>query len=498
MKILIVEDRIEDRLLLRYTVERQGHTVIEAADGREGLEMAVRDNPDLIISDALMPRMDGFQFLRQIKQNKNLRERPFIFYSAVYTGQKEEKLALSLGAAAFIVKPKEPQEFLEELNKIIESDKLKKKQPQTELMDEEEEYLKRYAQIVAAKLEEKVGELEKAKEEIETSEKKYRLIAENVRDVIWILSPDLKHTYVSPSVQRLRGFSVEEVMSQTLKDFLTPASLKETMEVFAEETERERMEDKDLDRSRDLELEMLCKDGLTVWTEVKVSSVRDETGQAIGILGVTRDISERKRTEEKLHQTLENLRKAMRGIIQAMALTVETRDPYTAGHQRRVAELARSIAQVMGLPENQIDGLRMAGIVHDLGKIAVPSEILSKPTQLSDLEFALIKVHPQVSYDILKDIDFPWPLANIALQHHERMNGSGYPLGLKGNDILLEARILMVADVVEAMSSHRPYRPSKGIDSALEEIFNHKDTLYYPQVVNACLTLFREKGFRFE
>ena len=210
---------------------------------------------------------------------------------------------------------------------------------------------------------------------------------------------------------------------------------------------------------------------------------------------VTAQIENRQR--RGLELSLKNLRKALGGIIQAMALTVETRDPYTSGHQRRVADLARSIAHEMGLPEDQVDGLRMAGIVHDLGKIAVPAEILSKPTKLTDLEFALIKVHPQISYDILKDIDFPWPVAEIVLQHHERMDGSGYPQGLKGENILLEARILMVADVVEAIASHRPYRPALGIDAALEEIEKNKGILYDPEVVEVCLRLFKEKGYSF-
>jgi HD-GYP domain-containing protein (c-di-GMP phosphodiesterase class II) len=199
----------------------------------------------------------------------------------------------------------------------------------------------------------------------------------------------------------------------------------------------------------------------------------------------------------ELQISLEKLRKAMGWIIQAMSRTIETRDPYTSGHQRRVADLARSIAHEMGLPEDQVDGLRMAGIVHDLGKIAVPAEILSKPTKLSNIELALIKVHPQTSYDILKDIDFPWPVAEIVFQHHERMDGSGYPRGLKGDEIFLEARILMVADVVEAMASHRPYRPALGIDKALEEISQNKGILYDPEVVEVCLRLFRNKGYRF-
>jgi len=193
-----------------------------------------------------------------------------------------------------------------------------------------------------------------------------------------------------------------------------------------------------------------------------------------------------------------SLRKAMDGIIRAMGLTVESRDPYTSGHQQRVAVLSAAIAGEMGLLQDQIDGIRLAGMIHDLGKITIPAGILSKPTRLTDIEFALIKTHPQVGYDILKEIEFPWPIAQIVHQHHEKMDGSGYPQGLAGEVILLESRIICVADVVEAMASHRPYRPAIGLDKALEEIADNAGRLYDPGAVQACLSLFREKGFSFE
>ena len=199
-----------------------------------------------------------------------------------------------------------------------------------------------------------------------------------------------------------------------------------------------------------------------------------------------------------LKQTLENLRKTMKGTIQAMADTVETRDPYTAGHQQRVAQLALAIAEKMGLSETETEGIYMAGIIHDLGKIYVPSEILSKPGVLSENELCIIKSHPEVGFDILKTIDFPWPIAKIVLQHHERINGKGYPLGLSGKEILLEARILGVADVVEAMASHRPYRPSLGTEKALDEISKNRGILYDHKVVDACLSVFKKKDFKFD
>jgi putative nucleotidyltransferase with HDIG domain len=174
---------------------------------------------------------------------------------------------------------------------------------------------------------------------------------------------------------------------------------------------------------------------------------------------------------------------------------VEVKDPYTAGHQRRVTDLARAIATEMGLKKNQIEGIRTAGVIHDIGKIIVPSEILTKPSQLTEAEFEIIKTHPKVGYDILRDKEFPWPIAQIVYQHHERMDGSGYPLGISGPEILMEARVLAVADVVEAMASHRPYRPALGLDKALEEISKGKGQLYDPEVVDACLKIFKEKRY---
>ncbi len=218
---------------------------------------------------------------------------------------------------------------------------------------------------------------------------------------------------------------------------------------------------------------------------------------AFGIIAL-RTRAERKRAEEELQHTLEKLRKALGGTIQAMALTVESRDPYTAGHQRRATNLARAIATKMGLSEEQIDGIRMAGVVHDLGKISVPAGILNKPGRLTANEFAIIQTHAQVAHDILKTIEFPWPVAQIVLQHHERIDGSGYPAGLKGDEIMLEARILAVADVIEAMSSHRPYRPAHSIDEALGEIRQNRGVLYDPEVVDACLSLFSDEGFELE
>ena len=177
---------------------------------------------------------------------------------------------------------------------------------------------------------------------------------------------------------------------------------------------------------------------------------------------------------------------------------IEAKDPYTAGHQQRVSQLAIAIAKELNLPPDKIEGIRIASLIHDIGKISIPTEILSKSTTLSDIEFSLIKYHSQIGYDILKSIDFAFPIAKIVLQHHEKLDGSGYPNNLKGDEILLKAKIICVADVVEAMSSHRPYRPALGIDAALEEISKNRGILYDPEVVDVCLKLFKKEGFKFK
>ncbi len=209
------------------------------------------------------------------------------------------------------------------------------------------------------------------------------------------------------------------------------------------------------------------------------------------------EVENRKQIQLELEQSFANLKKVTDATIQAIALTVEKRDPYTSGHQRRVAKLTRAIAEAIGLSEDQIEGAHVAASIHDIGKISLPAEILSKPIQLSEIEISLIQAHAQAGYDILKGLDFPWPIADIIIQHHERMDGSGYPRGLSGDRISIEARIIGVADVVETMSSHRPYRPSMGIEKALEEITLNSGTLYDSQVVDACLNIFNGKGFLF-
>jgi PAS domain S-box-containing protein len=232
-------------------------------------------------------------------------------------------------------------------------------------------------------------------------------------------------------------------------------------------------------------------DGIRWLTTDKIP-YKDKEGKITGVIGLAKDITIQRKSEQKLQQSYQRLKKTMDASIETMSKILEAKDPYTAGHQQRVSQLATAIAKELNLSQDKIEGIKIASLIHDIGKIGLPTEILSKPTKLTNIEFSLIKGHSQIGYDILKSIEFSWPI------HHEKINGSGYPGGLKGDEILLEAKIICVADVVEAMSSHRPYRPALGIDKALEEISQNRGTLYDPEVVDTCLKLFREKGFKFE
>jgi PAS domain S-box-containing protein/putative nucleotidyltransferase with HDIG domain len=330
------------------------------------------------------------------------------------------------------------------------------------------------------------------------SEERYRLITERAADAMWTVDMDMRPTYISPSVTRLLGYSVQEAMAKPMQEIFTPVSFKLATKLLKEELGAENRELKDLARSRTLELELIHKDGSLVPVEVKYTFLRDAQARPVEVLAIARDISERKQAQEEAKQSIEKLIGAMEHAIQAMTIVVEMRDPHTAGHQQRATQLACAIAKQMGLPKEQISGLRLAGLIHDIGKVRIPAEILMNPDGLSEPEFMMIKAHPVLGYEILKTIDFPWPVAQIVLQHHERMDGSGYPSGLAGEAIIMEARILAVADVVDAMASHRPYRAALGINKALEEISQNKGTLYDSRAADACLTLFRDKKFEFE
>jgi PAS domain S-box-containing protein len=322
-----------------------------------------------------------------------------------------------------------------------------------------------------------------AEEDLRRAEADYRTIFEGVQDGIFRSTPAGAFLMANPAMARMLGYdSPEELIAQV-------TDVARQLYVYPEDREKIlRL----IDRQgfvKDFEVQQRRKDGSLIWVSLTFQAARDERGDIRWYEGISKDITERKLSMERLIKSLE-------ATVQAMAVTVETRDPYTAGHQRRVAELACAIAEEMNLSCEQINTVRMASIIHDLGKISVPAEILSMPRKLSDIEFSLVKNHARSGFDILKDIDFPWPIAEIILQHHERLDGSGYPRGLKGDELLVEAKILSVADVVESMISYRPYRPALPLEEGLAEIEKNRGIRYDAEVVDACLRLFREKGFR--
>ena len=307
------------------------------------------------------------------------------------------------------------------------------------------------------------------------------LIFENIHD--GIIMTDLEGDIINwnPAAERMFGYYQDEVLRKTI-GMLATKVLKGTLR----------------DGRWTGEMDFIRKDGTDGVCETTVIPLRDGFGDITAVIEVCRDITERKRSEDSLQQSYDQLRETLIATVNTLASTIEMRDPYTADHQRRVTILACAVAEEMGLTDDQFDALRMAGLIHDLGKLNVPAEILSKPGRINEIEYSIIRFHPQICHDILKTIELPWPVATIVLQHHERLDGSGYPQGLKGDEIMLEARILAVADVVEAMASHRPYRPALGIERAIEEITKKRGILYDPDVVDVCVKLVSSKRFRFE
>ena len=614
--ILIVDDNSTNLYVLKSLLESEGMETITAKNGKEALAKARSHPPDLIVSDILMPVMDGYTLCRHWKSDDQLKHIPFIFYTATYTEAKDEKFALSLGADLFIVKPQEPEVLINMLSKFLSAQYVVKP-AQLKPLGEEMEFFRQYNEILFSKLEKKMLDLETANQQLKMLEERYRLSFENTSDVIFIVDENLNILSMSQSAEKILGYKPEEFIGKLVTDMkhiFTPASFERAIadamlilkgetisakiyEFMAKDgtikigevsgspitqkgqvtgfvsiardiTDRRRMEDElrnsaqkyrtiledmndmyyELDLKGNMTFfnkallsltarspeelqgmnfrdymssegsedalkifgeiyktgkprlfvnEIVTKTGEVKYFESQAGLLLDENKQPIGFRGIARDITDRKKAQDERDQVLARLRKTLGTMIQAMSAAVEARDPYTSGHQRRVAALARSIAAEMNLSRDQIEGIRMAASIHDMGKISIPAEILSMPRKLSKLEFDLVKTHSQAGHDIIKDIDFPWPIANIILQHHERIDGSGYPHGLRGDNILLEARILAVADVVETMASYRPYRPALGLDTALEEITRNKNILYDGEVVEACLKIFREKKYEF-
>jgi PAS domain S-box-containing protein/putative nucleotidyltransferase with HDIG domain len=329
-------------------------------------------------------------------------------------------------------------------------------------------------------------ERENLMKSLEESKERFRNLLETTSDWIWETDREGRYTYSSPHVLNLLGYLPEEIVHATFANFATADLATALRASFAQLLAEKKA-------FSGFEIPCLAKNGQIVVLEYNAVPIFDEEGSLTGYRGIARDITERKTAMEVLKRSRDDLHASLEETVSSLASTAEKRDPYTAGHQQRVERLACAIAREQGFPEERIEGLHIAALLHDIGKITLPSEYLAKPTRLSKEEKALFKCHPEVGYKILKNIQFPWPVAEIVYQHHEHLDGSGYPRGLTDEDILLEAKILTVADVVEAMSSHRPYRPSLGIPTALDEIRSGRGTRYHAPSVDACLDLILKK-----
>jgi putative nucleotidyltransferase with HDIG domain len=391
IKALVVDDREDNLFYLTSMLRGHGWVVDTARNGAEALRMARQDPPDIVVSDLLMPVMDGYSLLREWRDDETLQHTPFVVYTATYTEPEDEKLALDCGADAFVIKPAESGVFWDKLQDVLENAQAGALGAPNPPAVEPVTALSQYSRIVVRKLEERTRQLEEANRRLT------RDIAE-------------------------RG-AVDEELRRTLAD------------------------------------KAQAMDGLQASTD--------------------------------------RLRRAFEDTIEAMGRIVALRDPYTANHEIRVTRLAVAIAEHAGLAAETIEGVRLAGLVHDVGKVSVPAEILVKPGRLTETEFELVKTHPSAGFEILKTIDFDHPVALAVAQHHERLDGSGYPRGLRDAEILPEARILAVADVVEAMSSHRPYRAALGSRAALEEVRAGAGIRYDEGVVDSCERVFAG-GFGFE
>ncbi len=332
-------------------------------------------------------------------------------------------------------------------------------------------------------------QVKKATEKISESEAHFRTLADSGQALIWTFGVNKKFDYFNLTWLNFTGRTLEQESGDGWVEGVYPDDLKRCIKTYSGAIDHR--------ESFSLEFRLRNSAGEYRWLQNDGKPRYNSKNEYIGYIGHCLDITAYKLAEEDRMLSLNRSEKLIDSIILAMSVTVEIRDSYTAGHQKRVADLAFNIAKEMGLSDEQTKGLLMAARIHDLGKISVPAEILSMPRKLTDLEFGLIKSHPQTGYDILKDIDFSWPIARIILEHHEKYDGSGYPNGLTGANLLMESQIMTVADVVESMVSHRPYRPSLGVDAALNEIIKNSGILYNSQVVEACVKVIREKGYEF-
>lgn len=444
--VLVVDDEVQARVAMKRFLERGGF-VVEAVGGFQEAVSALRSGHyDVVVSDIYMPPgASGFDLLDHVHSDHEEAE------VVLVTGHSNVETVLEAmrkGAADVIVKP-------------VTAERLCGAVQHAASMKAVREENRRYRERIETLLRQRTQEVREGESLLAT------IVGESL-DGIVVSDLEGHILFLNPTARRYLGKTLHQTHDLPLPELLNGSATTEATIEAAGEPRRV--------------------------LEVRVSPI--SWAQRKALLLVLRDVTAFRRAFEDRAKALERTLQAIRATAEALANAVEMRDPYTAGHQRRVTHLACAIHEDMGLPEEEREGLRIAGMVHDLGKLQVPSEILVKPGRLTDLEYRLLQGHCRAGYDILKTIDFPWPVAQIVVQHHERLDGSGYPDGLTKDDLLIESRILGVADVVEAMASHRPYRPALGLDAAFAEIEHNAGILYDPDVVHSCIAVFRRRSLR--
>ncbi|MBN1522957.1 MAG: response regulator [Spirochaetales bacterium] len=452
-KILIVEDERIVAKDIKGSLRNFGYEVIDiVVTGEDAIKVAEEQLPDLVLMDIMLKgELTGIDAARHIRDHLWI---PVVFLTA-YADESTLQNAKLTEPFGYIIKPFEDAELHSTIQMAIYRFEMERK------LIEREQWL--------------------------------TTILKSISDAVIVTDKSGTITFSNPMTESLTGWPIDEVLGKNL--FEIYRIIDDQSSGVANEMITDQLKN-DVSIYRNNQL-LMSKNEDIIPVDTVLTNLVDKNNDVSGSVVVLRDITQRLEAEAKNQESFEKLRMALGGIIQAMAFTVEKRDPYTAGHQKRVSDLARAIATEMGLDEDQVDGIRLAGVVHDVGKIAIPSEILSKPGKLSELEFNLVRKHPEVGYDILKNIEFPWPIADMVIQHHERLDGTGYPKSLKSDEIRLESKILAVADVVEAMSSHRPYRPALGVEKAMEEIAEGSGVKYDTTVVAACASLFQKKKYQF-
>jgi PAS domain S-box-containing protein/putative nucleotidyltransferase with HDIG domain len=492
--IMVVEDESIISMEIQDRLGSMGYRICATSSTGEGaVKKAAETHPDLVLMDIMLKNgMDGIEATKEIRSRYNI---PVVYLTA-YADERTLERARATEPYGYLIKPFEDRVLYATIEMALYKHMMEKK--------------------------------------VKESEQRYSTTLKCIADGVIVTDKAGMITYINPIAEGMTGWTQKEAVGKHLSEIYC----------IVTEDSRSPIEDPLARSIREKRIINLEHPGLLINREQNeipiddgTAPILDEMGRAVGAVLAFRDISERRQAEvalkasheilerrvaeqtadllktneelqveiaqrekasEELERSLVKVEKTMEATIRAISMAVEARDRYTAGHQRRVTQLASAIARQMGLSPAQIGPLRVAGLLHDLGKIYIPTEILSKPGRLTDIEFSMIKTHTVAGYDIVKAIDFPGPTAEIVLQHHERLDGSGYPAGINAEEILLEARILAVSDVVEAMASHRPYRPALGIDKALEEISEKSGLLYDSKVVEACLELFRSGSFAFE